>query len=181
MVRAAERGHVGDELGVLPGWHDGVARRDEETADVAHHDGQDGVIARAAGDVHGHHRVIDAGRGPVHDPGAPRQVRAVHVIAGDPHDPVGRGAEPLDEVGLRTGRDPLEYRARPRVLGPDELPGRSPGQQFLHRPGGSHGVHRDASLSCCRLAGGRLCHPVRRASPLNEPFARPEQPGRKRA
>ena len=32
--------------------------------------------------------VVDAGGRPGHDPGLPRQARVVHVIAGDPHDPI---------------------------------------------------------------------------------------------
>ena len=34
--RGSQRGHVRDKAGVLAGRHHGVARRDEEAADVAH-------------------------------------------------------------------------------------------------------------------------------------------------
>ena len=55
---------------------------------------------------------------------------AVHVIVGDPHDPVRGSAESLDEERLRTDRDPLEYRPGPRVGGFHSIPGRRPGQQL---------------------------------------------------
>jgi hypothetical protein len=121
---------VRDEPGVLGGGHRAVPGRDEGLADVAHHDGQDRVVAGRSGQVHRHHGVIDDARRLVHDAGPPDQVRAVHVVAGDPHDPVGGSAEPLDEERLRSHRDPLEDRPGPRVGGLDPfLPGR-PGQQL---------------------------------------------------
>ena len=123
-------GHVRDEPGVLGGRHRAVPGRDEGLADVAHHDGQDRVVAGGAGQVHRDHGVIDEAWRLVHEAGPPDQVRAVHVVAGDPHDPVGGRAELLDEERLRAHRDPLEDRPGPRVGGFHPGPGRRPGQQL---------------------------------------------------
>ena len=88
-----------DESGVLADRDHGASRRDEESIDVTHHDGQDGVVARP-GQVHRRHGVINTDRSLVQDAGLPRQVRAVHVITGDSRDPVGGDAELLDEERL---------------------------------------------------------------------------------
>jgi hypothetical protein len=130
-ARAGQVRHVRDEPGVLGGGHHGASRRDQGSADVTHHDGQDRVVA-LAGQVHRHHGVIDAARGPVQDPVPPGQVRTVPVVAGDAHDPVGGDAELLDEERLRAHCDPLEYRAGPRVVGLNPFPPGRPGQQFLY-------------------------------------------------
>jgi len=104
-------------------------------ADIAHEHGQDRLVA-GAGHLHGHHRVVNAVRGLVHDPGPPYLVGTVHVIPGDPHDPVGRRAEPLEEVGLPIGRHPLVVRAGPRIAGTDVRDRCRPGQYSRH---GAHG------------------------------------------
>src|SRR5215469_7720604 len=89
--------------------------------------------------AHGHHRVIDAARRPVHDPGPPDQILAAHPVAADPHDPIRREAEPLDEVPIRAHHDPLEHCTRPRIRRNKPLPRRGPRQQLGRRPGASHG------------------------------------------
>ena len=127
--RGAEGGHVRDEPGMLASWQNGVTGRDQQPADVAHHDGQHGVLALAV-HAHGHHGVIDALRGLVHDPCPPDQVLAAHAVAAGPHDPIRCHAEPLDEVAIRAHHDPLEYRARPRVSRHDRLPRGGPDQQL---------------------------------------------------
>jgi len=116
--RGAEGGHVRDEPSVLASWHHGLSGRHQQPADLAHHDGQHGVLAHA-GHAHGHHRVI---RGLVHDPCLPDQVLAAHTITAGPHDPIRREAEPLDEVAIRAHHDPLEHRTRPRISRHHPLP-----------------------------------------------------------
>ena len=68
---------------------------------------------------------------PVHDSGLPHHVRAVHAVAGNPHDPIRPTAELLDEIALPVHDDPLIDSARTGIGRLHPIPRRRPGQQVL--------------------------------------------------
>ena len=125
----------------------GVARRDQIVATIVHQHRQP-VDGPDALQDHRCHRVVDAGRAPVVQPGLPDAVLPVGGVARDPHDPVALGGQHLQEVGLSADRQPLERRAGPGVWRVDDP---SIGGELEQLVQGGHGadvVHQSIVVVC---------------------------------